>query len=300
MKSKQYCFKGNEKLKLKHIPTDSKKDHVKKEEILKKTLENQKKIAQLQERLYADHREGLILVLQAIDAAGKDSTVKHVMSGVNPQGVDVVSFKQPNSEELAHDFLWRVNKHIPERGKIGIFNRSYYEDVLVVQVHQLNHTYHMAERITGMEDKEFFRKRYKQIRNYEEYLYENSYRIVKIFLNVSKEEQKKRFLERIDCPEKNWKFDAGDLKERKLWDEYHAVFEEVINATATKECPWYALPADQKWYTRYLVSEILLKTLEEINPQYPVVSDEEKDNYASCRQILMEENDTEEQKVIGI
>ncbi len=289
MKAKKYCFDGDKKLKLDKLATNSKSDKVKKEEIIEKTKENQIKIAALQERLYADGREGVILVLQAIDAAGKDSTVKHVMSGINPQGVDVVSFKQPNSEELSHDFLWRVNKHLPQRGKIGIFNRSYYEDVLVVQVHNINRSYHMAKRVVEMDDKKFFEKRYKHIRNYEEYLYDNSYRIVKIFLNVSKEEQKERFLERIDTPEKNWKFDAGDLKERALWDEYHEVFEDVINATATKENPWYVLPADQKWYTRYLVSEILLKTLEDIDPQYPDFPEEEKAELIRCREELMNE-----------
>ena len=289
MKAKKYCFDGDKKLKLDKIATNSKSDKVKKEEIIEKTKENQLKIAALQERLYADGREGVILVLQAIDAAGKDSTVKHVMSGINPQGVDVVSFKQPNSEELSHDFLWRVNKHLPQRGKIGIFNRSYYEDVLVVQVHNINRSYHMAKRVVEMDDKKFFEKRYKHIRNYEEYLYDNSYRIVKIFLNVSKEEQKERFLERIDTPEKNWKFDAGDLKERALWDEYHEVFEDVINSTATKENPWYVLPADQKWYTRYLVSEILLKTLEDIDPQYPDFPEEAKAEMLRCREELMNE-----------
>ncbi len=289
MKASKYCFDGKKKLNLDELSTDGKKDKVKKDDILKKTEANQEKIAALQERLYADGREGLILILQAIDAAGKDSTIKHVMSGVNPQGVDVISFKAPNSEELSHDFLWRVNKNLPQRGKIGIFNRSHYEDVLVVQVHKMNRNYHMAERVVGQKDDVFFKKRYAHIRNYEEYLYDNSYRVVKIFLNVSKEEQKQRFLDRIDTPEKNWKFDAGDLKERALWDEYHKVFEEVINETATKECPWYVLPADRKWYTRYLVSEILLKTLEDIDPQYPAVSDEEKAELAACRETLMNE-----------
>lgn len=289
MKANKYCFDGEKKLNLDKIATNSKLDEVTKEEILEKTAENQAKISALQEKLYADGREGVILVLQAIDAAGKDSTVKHVMSGINPQGVMVTSFKQPTSEELAHDFLWRVNKHLPQRGMIGIFNRSYYEDVLVVQVHKINHNYHMAKRVVEMDDEKFFKKRYNHIRNYEEYLYDNSYRIVKIFLNVSKEEQKARFLERIDNPEKNWKFDEGDLKERALWDEYHKTFEDVINATATKECPWYVLPADQKWYTRYLVSEILLKTLEDIDPQYPDFPDEKKAILAECRKSLMEE-----------
>lgn len=289
MKADKYCFDGSKKLDLNKVSTNSKKDKVTKEEIIEKTAKNQEKIAALQERLYADGREGVILVLQAIDAAGKDSTVKHVMSGINPQGVQVTSFKQPNSEELSHDFLWRVNKHLPSRGMIGIFNRSYYEDVLVVQVHNINKSYHMAERVVGMDDDKFFQKRYAHIRNYEEYLYDNSYRIVKIFLNVSKEEQKERFLERIDTQEKNWKFDAGDLKERALWDEYHKVFEDVINATSTKECPWYVLPADQKWYTRYLVSEILLKTLEDIDPQYPTMSEETAAQLKECRDALMNE-----------
>ena len=289
MKAKKYCYDGEKKLDLEKVPTDSKKDKVCKEEIIEKTIKNQEKIAALQDKLYADGREGLILVLQAIDAAGKDSTVKHVMSGINPQGVDVVSFKQPTSEELSHDFLWRVNKHLPQRGKIGIFNRSYYEDVLVVQVHKINHNYHMAKRVVDMDDDKFFEKRYSHIRNYEEYLYDNSYRIVKVFLNVSKEEQKERFLERIDNPTKNWKFDEGDLKERALWDEYHKVFEDVINATATKECPWYVLPADQKWYTRYLVSEVLLKALEDIDPQYPDFPDEKKAILDECKKSLLEE-----------
>lgn len=286
---KKYCIDGENKLKLDKIPTDSKSDKVEKEEIVKKTAKNQEKISELQERLYAEGREGLIIILQAIDAAGKDSTIKHVMSGINPQGVDVISFKAPNSEELAHDFLWRVNKHLPVRGKIGIFNRSHYEDVLVVQVHKMNRNYHMAKRVIEQDDDVFFKKRYAHIRNYEEYLHDNSYRIVKIFLNVSKDEQKKRFLERIDTQEKNWKFDSGDLKERALWDEYHEVFEDVINNTATKDCPWYVLPADQKWYTRYLVSEIILKTLEEIDPHFPEMPEEERQLLAECRKTLMEE-----------
>lgn len=289
---KRYKFDGTEKIQLEQLPTDSKEDKVNKKDILKKTEENQARISELQERLYADGREGLIIILQAIDAAGKDSTVKHVMSGINPQGVDVVSFKTPTSEELSHDFLWRVNKHLPTRGKIGIFNRSYYEDVLIVQVHNMNRGYHMAERVIGQEDDVFFKKRYKHIKNYEKYLYDNSYRIVKIFLNVSKEEQKNRFLERIDVPEKNWKFSAGDLKERALWDRYHEVYADVINETSSKECPWYVLPADQKWYTRYLVSKIIRKTLEEMDPQYPEMPEEEKQLLAECRRSLMEEQDS--------
>lgn len=289
MSLKKYRFDGTKKLDLKKMPTDSRKDGADKEEILEKTKRNQEEIAELQERLYADGREGLIILLQAMDAAGKDSTVKHVLSGINPQGIDVYSFKSPSGEELAHDFLWRIHKCVPARGKISLFNRSQYEDVLVVRVHGINRSYHMADRVTGQPDDEFFEKRYRHIRHFEEYLYDNSYRIVKIFLNVSKEEQKKRFLERIDKPEKNWKFSSGDLDERDLWDKYQKAYEDAVNATATKEAPWYVLPADQKWYTRYLVSEAVLDALRKIDPQYPEMPADEKEKLAACRERLMSE-----------
>lgn len=219
MKADRYLFDGSHPCALRKLPCDSKDDHVKKEDILVKTAENLEKMAALQDAFYADGREGLVIILQALDAAGKDSTVKHVMGGLNPQGVQVTSFKQPTSEELHHDFLWRVNKALPPRGSIAIFNRSYYEDVLVVQIHDLQKTYQMAPRVLEDSKKDFFEKRYRQIRSYEEYLYENSYRVVKIFLHVSKDEQKKRFLERIDRPEKNWKFSCSDLKERMRFDD---------------------------------------------------------------------------------
>ena len=289
MSLKDYVFDGSRKLDLSKIPTNSKKDLVDKEEILAKTKENLAKMQELQDRLYADGREGLIIVLQAMDAAGKDSTIKHVMGGVNPQGVEVHSFKQPSSEELAHDFLWRLNKCIPRRGYIAIFNRSYYEDVLVVQVYEMNKGYHIAERVIGQPTDEFFRKRYRHIRNYEDYLYENGYRIVKIFLNVSKEKQKERFLERLETPSKNWKFSSSDLKERAMWEEYQKVYEKTINETATEANPWYVLPADQKWYTRYLVSEAIVKTLEEINQQYPELPAEEKEKLGEYKETLLKD-----------
>lgn len=296
MKADKYKINGEEKYHYGDLPTNSKKDDVDKKEIFAKTAENIKKISELQEKFYAWGKEGLIIVLQALDAAGKDSTVKHVMSGVNPQGVDVHSFKTPNSEELAHDYLWRVNKCIPSRGKIAIFNRSYYEDVLVVQVHGLNKTYDMAPRVVNDNSKEFFEKRYKQIRNYEEYLYENSYRVVKIFLNVSKDKQKERFLERIDDPAKNWKFSASDLEERAHWEEYQEVIEDVVNATATKKCPWYVLPADQKWYTRYLVSEVILDALEDIAPEFPKMPGDEQERLGECRERLVNEEKSGKEK----
>lgn len=289
MKADRYRFDGSKPCVLRKLPCDGKEDGIDKEAILAKTEENLKEMAALQDALYAAGCEGLVIVLQALDAAGKDSTIKHVMSGMNPQGVLVHSFKQPTSEELKHDFLWRVNKNLPERGCIAIFNRSYYEDVLVVQVHDLQNGYQMAERVLNDGKKEFFKKRYRQIRNYEEYLYENSYRVVKLFLHVSKGEQKKRFLERIDTPAKNWKFSSSDLKERALFDTYLDTFDEVITETATAHSPWYALPADQKWYTRYLVSEIVIDELKKCRPAYPVLSEEARANLAECKVQLQNE-----------
>ena len=289
MSLKEYTFDGSRKLDLEKLPTNSKKDDVDKEQIIRKTEENLAKMQELQDRLYADGREGVIIVLQAMDAAGKDSTIKHVMGGFNPQGVEVHSFKQPSADELAHDFLWRLNKCIPRRGYIAIFNRSYYEDVLVVQVHEMNKGYHIAERVIGQPTEQFFQKRYRHIRNYEEYLYENGYRIVKIFLNVSKEKQKERFLERLDTPAKNWKFSGSDLKERAFWCEYQKAYEKTINETAKEVNPCYVLPADQKWYTRYLVSEAIVRTLEDIDPQYPEMPAEEKAKLGEYREALIKD-----------
>lgn len=270
---KKYCFDGSKKLEIEKMPTDSKKDRVNKEKIKAKTEENQAKISALQDRLYADGREGLIIVLQAMDAAGKDGTIKHVMNGVNPQGIDVHSFKVPNGTELSHDYLWRIHSCVPTRGKIAIFNRSHYEDVLAPRVLGLQKSYKMADRVIN--DDDFFKKRLRQIVNYEQYLYENSYRMIKIFLNVSLDTQKERFLDRINQPEKNWKLSPSDLKSRLQWFSYMRVYEDAVNATATKENPWYVLPADQKWYTRYLVSEAILKTLEDMDPQYPELPKED-------------------------
>ncbi len=286
---KKYCYDGSRKLDLKSVPTNSKSDHVDKKAILEKTAENQQKIHQLQDKLYADGREGLIIVLQARDAAGKDSTIKHVLGGINPQGVDVYSFKQPSGAELAHDFLWRFNRSIPQRGKIAIFNRSYYEDVLVVRVHKLYEKYAMPKRCIGKAD-EFFKKRYGHIVNYEEYLYDNGYRILKIFLNVSKDKQKERFLERIEQPEKNWKFSDSDLAERALWEKYSGAYEDAVNNTATKKAPWYVLPADQKWYTRYLVSKAILEVLTDMDPRYPEMPQGQVDRLQVCKEQLMKED----------
>jgi len=240
----------------------------------------------LQDKLYAENREGVVIMLQAMDAAGKDSTIKHVMSGINPQGVDVHSFKQPSAEELSHDYLWRATRALPARGKMALFNRSYYEDVLVVRVHELQKTYLMPKRCIEGNADDFFDRRFRQIRDFEEYLYENGYRLVKIFLNVGLDEQRKRFLERIDDETKNWKFSAGDLKERDLWPQYMAAYEDAINGTSTKHSPWFIIPADQKWYARYLVSEAVVDALEACDPHYPELPDADRAQLAACRATL--------------
>ncbi len=266
MTIQDYCYDGDKRLSIKDLPTDAGNMKEHKAALVKKTEENLLRAAELQEKLYAAGREGLVIVIQARDAAGKDSLIKKVFSQLNPAALEVHSFKTPNSIELSHDYLWRINAALPPRGKIGVFNRSQYEDVLVVRVHHIEKGYKLAERCFS---DDFFQRRYTQLRNWEEYLYENGYRMVKIFLNISKEEQKKRFLERIERDDKHWKLSTGDMKERLAWAEFDEAFEDAINATGTKHNPWYVLPADSKWYTRYLASEILVKTLEEMDPQWP-------------------------------
>lgn len=282
----KYRFDGEEKIDLKKTRYDYDALKGKKDEFVKRTQENMKEVADLQERLYAEGRESVLIVLQALDAAGKDGTIKHVFTSVNPQGIDVHSFKSPTSEEAAHDFLWRYHKRLPRRGKMCIFNRSYYEEVLVVNVHEFWKDYNMPKRTVN---KDYIKNKYKDIRGWEEYLYGNSFRVVKIFLNISKDEQKKRFLERIDREEKNWKFSANDIKERAFFDDYRKAFEDAINATSTKDCPWYVLPADKKWYTRYLVSEILVNVMRDINPKFPKLPEEDTNRLDECRKLLENE-----------
>lgn len=272
---------GSKKIKIDDFPTSANVDKTKKAEYLAKTQKNLARIEVLQDKLYADDREGVIILLQAMDAAGKDSTIKHVMSGVNPQGVSVTSFKQPSSEELAHDYLWRASRALPKRGMMAIFNRSYYEDVLVVRVHDLQKTYKMPKRCVDRKD--FFPRRYREISNFEEYLHDNGYRIIKIFLNVGLDEQKERFIARIDDETKNWKFSAGDLDERDLWPKYMAAYEDAINGTASDHSPWYVVPADQKWYARYLVSQAIVDVLEDCKPAYPEMPEEDRKNLAACK-----------------
>ena len=243
----------------------------------KKILEDEKvKLRELQEKLYADGSKSLLIVIQAMDAAGKDSLIEHVFGGVNPQGCEVTSFKAPSPKEYSHDFLWRHYIALPEKGKIGIFNRSHYESVLVCKVHP---EYNLSEKvwksISDFDDK-FWGNRYESIRNFEKHLAENGTRIVKIFLNVSKKEQKKRFLDRIDEQDKNWKFSLGDLPERALWDKYMKAYEEAINETSKNHAPWFVIPADDKWFARVAAIQIIIDALERMDLKYPLLSEKDQ------------------------
>jgi PPK2 family polyphosphate:nucleotide phosphotransferase len=225
-----------------------------------------------QSRLAAQDTYGVLMVLQALDAGGKDSTIRHVMSGVNPQGVVVQGFRTPSAEELDHDYLWRYAQKLPARGQIGIFNRSHYEEVLVVRVHPEILEHQKLPPADRADD--VFERRYRQINDWERFLVENGFPVVKVFLNLSKEEQRRRFLRRIDYPEKNWKFNANDVKERAHWDEYQTAFSQMLTATSTEHAPWYVIPADHKWFLRVAVAAVVVNTLAEIDPQYPTVSDD--------------------------
>ncbi len=286
MKADKYAVTGEKKIDIRKLPTNSKKDGADKDETIAKYEANKAEIALLQDKFYADGREGLIIVLQALDASGKDSAVKNVFSGINPQGVKIHSYKAPTSEELAHDYLWRIHQNIPRRGEIAVFNRSHYEDLITVQVENIKPFYHMSDRIIGKDDKTFFKERYEQVNNFEEYLYQNGYKVVKIFLHVSKEEQTKQLLERIELPEKNWKFRADDMKVRDKFDAYVDCFNEVINKTSSKNSPWYVLPGDQRWYTRYLITEIILDALKSAKSEYPPLPEVDKERMDECREIL--------------
>ena len=245
------------------------------------------RLGELQDMLYAQDRWGVLLILQAPDAAGKDSTIKHVMSGVNPQGVEVSSFKQPSAEELDHDFLWRCAKRLPPRGKIGIFNRSYYEEALVVRVHEelLRSEKLPPELIT----KNIWKDRYEDINAFERYLSRNGYHILKFFLNCSRAEQKKRFLERLEVPEKNWKFSIADVRERACWKDYRRAYEEMIAATSSKRASWHIVPADHKWFTRLAVAAIIIDSLENLGLRYPKVDAARRRELARARRQLERE-----------
>ncbi|HEY6277121.1 MAG TPA: polyphosphate kinase 2 family protein [Streptosporangiaceae bacterium] len=237
-----------------------------------------------QARLAAQDTYGVLVCLQALDAGGKDGTIRHVMSGVNPQGVHVTGFKVPSADELDHDYLWRYARHLPARGDIGIFNRSHYEEVLVVRVHPENLDRQMLPKEARGND--VWNRRYREINDWERYLSSNGFRLVKLYLNLSKEEQRARFLKRIDLPEKNWKFSAADARERQLWDEYQRAFSQMLSATSTRWAPWYVIPADRKWFARICAGAILAHTLIEIDPQYPSVGADQRKRLVAAKQEL--------------
>ena len=282
--SKPYRIESGKGFRLKDFDPEStghfrSRDHA--QEMLNRGIEE---MAELQDKLYAQDVWAVLLIFQAMDAAGKDGAIKHVMSGVNPQGCQVYSFKAPSSEELNHDFLWRTSRCLPERGHIGIFNRSYYEEVLVVRVHP---DILKAERVPkALLGKNLWQERFEDISNFERYLWRNGIVVRKFFLHVSKKEQKRRFLERLETPEKNWKFSIADVHERQSWDDYASAYEAMIGETSTKHAPWYVIPADNKWYTRVVVAAAIVDTMQELKLAYPTVDAEKKKQIAQARAQL--------------
>lgn len=288
MNTEHFLVKEGSKLDLAKHATDFTGDYTDKKEAVKDLQKNVERLRELQDVLYAHDTYSLLVIFQAMDAAGKDGAIEHVMSGVNPQGCHVVSFKQPSSEERDHDYLWRHQKALPERGKIGIFNRSHYEEVLIVRVHpEIMQGSQMPTEAKN--DKDIWNKRFKHIRDWEDHLTENGTHILKFFLNVSKDEQKQRFLDRIDEPEKNWKFAMGDVRERGHWDEYMKAYTEAISGTSTKNAPWFVIPADKKWFTRLAVSEVIVEKLESMKLHYPVVTKEHKVELLEAKRLLESE-----------
>jgi PPK2 family polyphosphate:nucleotide phosphotransferase len=285
--TKPFRVTDGKKFRLKHFdPGDTlgfkSEDKPKAIEALKWGIEV---LAEQQDKLYAQDRWAVLLIFQAMDAAGKDGVIKHVMSGINPQGCQVFSFKAPTSEDLDHDYLWRCMKRLPERGRIGIFNRSYYEETLVVRVHkEILAKQKLPEKLIT---KHIWDERFQDIRNFEKYLTRNGILVRKFFLNVSKEEQKKRFLERIDNSDKNWKFSSADAQERGYWDDYMKAYEDMIRNTATKDSPWYVVPADNKWFTRLVVAAAVIDSLASLDLEYPEVGEEKLEELAEAKKSLL-------------
>lgn len=286
--SNKFCVKPGEKVNLKKWPTkvkdlyDSKEEY---EEMLKKQVEE---LSELQDLQYASNQYAVLLIFQAMDAAGKDGAIKHVMSGVNPQGCQVFSFKHPSATELDHDFLWRTTACLPERGRIGIFNRSYYEEVLIVRVHpEILQSQGIPDGL--IDEKTVWEGRYRSIVDLENHLYRNGTRVVKFFLHLSKDEQRKRFIDRIDAADKNWKFSVTDFEERKYWKEYMDAYEACLSATSTKKAPWYVVPADDKENARLIISEIILDTFKSLKMRYPEVDDKHREELKVIREMLENE-----------
>jgi PPK2 family polyphosphate:nucleotide phosphotransferase len=287
--SKKYCVGDGKKFRLKdYTSKPPAKLSSEDKPLVKETLQlGVDALSAMQEMLYAQDKWSLLVIFQAMDAAGKDGAIKHVMSGVNPQGCQVASFKAPSSEDLDHDFLWRCQKHLPERGRIGILNRSYYEEVLVVRVHeQILRSQKLPEKlVTG----DIWENRFKDIRNFEKYLSRNGVIVIKIFMNVSKDEQKKRFIERVDDPDKNWKFSAADARERGYWKDYMAAYEEMIRNTSTESSPWYIVPADNKSYARIVVASAIINALDGMKLEFPKVSEKKIAELQEIKKALLAE-----------
>jgi PPK2 family polyphosphate:nucleotide phosphotransferase len=285
---KTYRVERGDKFRLRDFdPADTADLEIDKKDAKDLLAEDVKRLSDLQERLYAEDRWSILLIFQAMDAAGKDSAIEHVMSGVNPQGCQVHSFKAPSPEELDHDFLWRTTKALPERGRIGVFNRSYYEEVLVVRVHpKILEGQRLAPKLKG---ENIWRERFESIRDFERHLTRNGTIILKFFLHVSKDEQRKRFLDRIEEPGKRWKFSLGDVAERALWDQYMDAYEDAIRNTSTPDAPWHVVPADKKWFTRLVVARTIVDALEKLNPQFPKLADEKLAELKKAREALLGE-----------
>jgi len=288
--SSPFCITDGKKFRLKDVDPRDTGDWKSREKAEEALALGVKRLAGFQEKLYAQDKWAVLLVFQAMDAAGKDGAIEHVMSGVNPQGCQVFSFKSPSPEELDHDFLWRTTKCLPERGRIGIFNRSYYEEVLVVKVHpEFLGKQKLPPEVLG---KKVWENRYQDIRAYERYLSRNGVLLRKFFLHVSKKEQKRRFLDRLDQPAKNWKFSSADAQERNYWDAYMEAYEEAIRNTATPEAPWYVVPADNKWFTRLVVADAVVDALESLELAFPKVDAAKREELAKARAILEGEGKT--------
>ncbi|MDU5273090.1 MAG: polyphosphate kinase 2 family protein [Finegoldia magna] len=287
MDIKKYRVKPNKKVDLEKFST-KKDDSYSKKEVKEEILpQNLKKMFEFQEKLYAENKRGILVVLQAMDAAGKDSLVKKVFTALNPAGCKVTSFKQPSTEELDHDYLWRITKATPAYGEVGIFNRSHYEDVLVTRVHNL---------VNKKNDDEFWKKRFEDINAFEKYLDNNGIKVVKFFLHVSKDEQKERLLDRINLEEKHWKFAASDILERENWDDYHRAYEDMLEHTSTDYAPWYVIPADNKWFTRFVVSEVMLDLFKQLDPHVPELSKEEESQLDKWKKVLLEQDEKDEKE----
>jgi len=287
MNHNHFIVPSGKKVRLKDYDPSYTGNYSSKDQVTAKLERDIGRLAKYQDVLYAQNTHALLIIFQAMDAAGKDGTIKHVMSGVNPQGTQVFSFKAPSAEELDHDYLWRSYKALPERGRIGIFNRSYYEEVLAVRVHP--EILELQQLPSKTKNQKIWTARFDEINNFERYLVQNGIQVLKFFLNVSKEEQKRRFLARIERPEKNWKFSLSDAKARSFWDSYMKAFEDIFNHTSTKWAPWYIIPADNKWFTRAVVADVIISKLKSLKSSYPVVSEQHMKELLRAKEALENE-----------